>query len=569
MSSFNYSPNINTRSTGCFYCLVLLAFILAGQPVSAQNTLGLISKRTGKSFPGYNLIYPHNQPHVYLLDSCGQLVHTWEDEVEYRPGNTAYILENGNLVKTKRLNSSPVTDPIWAGGGGAIVEIRDWDNQLLSSFELNNALFRLHHDIAPLPNGNILMIAWAKKSYEEAVAAGRDPDLLPQNELWSEAVLEWDPVLDSIVWEWHVWDHLIQDHDPTQANYGKVSEHPGLIDINYDEHDGHPDWLHINSIDYNPVLDQFVLSVPYFNEFWIVDHSTTVEEAKGSSGGRSGKGGDLLFRWGNPLAYGRGDAANKKLFFQHDVHWAEPSAQEGTPYYGRIAVFNNQVGEGLSTADVLNTGYDQDTDTYPFDGTVFGDSDFERTVVHPTGDIRSVSDGLSSVQILPNGNWLICSGRWGYTYELDPEGKIVWEYVTPIKAGQPATQGDTLRVVQNMTFRLTRYFMDFPGFAGRDLSPAGYLELNPNPNFCSMVTSTSATFQPGINIFPNPVSGQLTIEGLSSGRHEFRVYNQMGNLVETTFGMGPQQVLDTADWPSGLYFLRIDGGPARKLVVLR
>lgn len=543
-----------------------LFFLFSLFPLFAQNTLGLISNQALQSFPGYNLIYPHNQSNVYLLDNCGQIVHSWEGQSDDQPGNTAYVLENGNLVKTKR-NSNPNADPIWAGGGGAFVEIRNWENQLLHLFELNDSLFRLHHDIAPMPNGNILMIAWASKTYAEAVEAGRDTNLLAQKKLWSEVVLEWNPEGDSIVWEWHVWDHLVQDYDPQKANYGSVAGRPELINLNYDEHNGHPDWLHINAIDYNPVLDQIALSVPYFNELWIIDHSTTTEEATSHSGGNSDKGGDLLFRWGNPLAYEKGDSTYKKLFFQHDVHWVEPGATKGSPNYSRLALFNNRVGINLSTANVLNTGFDEESNAYSFDGIRYGPSGFERTASHPGSDIRSASAGLSSAQVLPNDNFLICSGRWGYTYELTPDDKIVWEYVTPISRGQKANQGDTLSITENLTFRLKRYPLDYAGFIGRDLSPKGYLELNPNVDFCNVLTSVSPTPDNDIKLFPNPVSKQLIVEGLHPGQYQIHVYDQWGRLVETFTGRGFQKIIDTSLWHNGLYFIRINEHPARKVVV--
>ncbi|RME02510.1 MAG: hypothetical protein D6816_11045, partial [Bacteroidetes bacterium] len=188
--------------------LLTLLILLAVQLVIAQRTVGLLSYEPSKSFDGYNLLYPHNQPNVYLLDNCGEIVHVWEDDASFRPGNTAYILPDGRLVKTKR-PAAVAGNPIWAGGGGGIVEIRDWDNNLLWSFELNDSLYRLHHDIQPMPNGNILMIAWESHTIEDLLDAGMDTSTLINGKLWSDMVIEVDPELDSIVWEWHAWDHLI------------------------------------------------------------------------------------------------------------------------------------------------------------------------------------------------------------------------------------------------------------------------------------------------------------------------------------------------------------------------
>src|SRR5262249_49350584 len=104
-----------------------------------------------------------------------------------------------------------------------------WDYPLLSDKQLS------HHDVCKLPNGNVLMVVWEKKNKDEATAAGRKKDLVSTFVL-PDSVLEVKPTgktTGEVVWEWHLWDHLVQDHDPAKANYGDVAAHPELVDVNY------------------------------------------------------------------------------------------------------------------------------------------------------------------------------------------------------------------------------------------------------------------------------------------------------------------------------------------------
>lgn len=539
--------------------------------VTAQNTVGLLSYEPAESFEGYNIIFPHNQPNVYLLDACGEIAHLWEDDVDFRPGNTAYLRPDGTLVKTKR-GANVTQDRIWAGGGGGIIEIRDWDNELVWTYTLNNDKFRLHHDIAPMPNGNILALAWELKTREESIAAGRDSALMAQDEVWSEYVFEIDPATDEIVWEWHVWDHLIQDFDATKDNFGVVADHPELIDINYDTHDGHPDWLHINAIDYSFVRDQVLLSVPYFDEIWIVDHTTDTDAASGSTGGFSNRGGDLMYRWGNPQTYDNGTDDDRQLFFQHDAHFIDDFVNGSNQYYNNIGVFNNMAGSDFSTANIIRPQWDMYTWSYEANqgSGQFLPSDFEVTITHPESPQKMYSTGLSSVQLLPNDNFLITVGRFGYSFELSPDNEIVWEYKTPLIGGAAATQGDSLSINNNLTFRMDRLPIDYPAFDGRDLTSKGWIELEPDSILCDQLLDVVVfmdEFQ--LSVFPNPTSEYLIVDWDAGMYTEMEIYNSKAERVSTLMRSGGRTYLDVADWTPGTYYIQIDRQIAARFVVAK
>ena len=545
-----------------FLLLPLLSF--------SQNTLGLLSIDGDQTLYGFNLIYPHNQPHVYLLDNCGRIVHRWEDDDSFRPGNTAYLLEDGKLIKTKR-PASVAGNPIWAGGGGATVEIRDWDNTLLWSFTLNDSTHRLHHDIEPMPNGNILMIVWEKKSLEEVVAAGRDTSNIPDGELWPDYIIEVKPIgTDSaeIVWEWHVWDHLIQDFDSTKANFGIVSDHPERVDINWDTSEGIADWMHTNAIDYESDLDQIVLSVPTFNEIWIIDHSTSAEEAASHTGGFSGVGGDLMYRWGNPLAYKAGDSADQTLFYQHDIHWADLELDGSHPHKGKLVVFNNRVGEDYSTVNIFNPVFDTYEWEYTMTGNRWGPEFFDWTYQTPDSTTM-YSSGLSSVQLLPNENTFICVGRKGYSFEINPAGEVVWEYITPLINGNPVSQGTNIPLNGNLTFQMKRYSTDYPAFLGKDLSPKGFIETNPDTSFCSPAVAISAEANdPKIQIYPNPAREFLVLERAGSEIKKCNVFDLQGRKIFETIWEGERLIIETKAWADGIYMLRLEDGFREKIMVL-
>ena len=537
----------------------------------AQNTVGLLSYDPMKTLDGYNLMFPHNQPNVYLLNNCGEVVHVWEDDANFRPGNIAYLLEDGTLVKGKR-DATVSDDAIWAGGGGEFLEIRDWDNNLIWQFEMNNDSLRLHHDFTVMPNGNIIAVAWELKTGEEAIQAGRDPEKMAQDKIWSEYIFEIDPTTDEIVWEWHAWDHLIQDFDETKDNFGLVEDHPELIDINYDTRDGHPDWLHINSIDFNQMRNQILVSIPYIDEVWIIDHSTTTELAAGSFGGLSGRGGDLMYRWGNPLVYTRDSSLQQTLFFQHDAHFIDDFIIPSNPDFMAIGVFNNRAGEDFSTVNIFRPQWDMYTWRYAFDEVdtkTYFPTTFSLTATHPEPQ-KLYSTGLSSFQLLPNGNYLITSGRFGYNFEMTPDNEVVWEYKTPFRMGAAATQGDTLTINNNLTFRMKRYPSDYPAFEGKDFSETFYIELEPNETFCDQLLDVEVLEDTyAIDVYPNPANDFLIVEWDAGMYTNLEIYNAVGQRVEKIMRTGGRAYLDISNYNPGLHFILLEGKKVARFIVAK
>ena len=452
----------------------------------ANWTVGLI-QCTNDVSEGYTLFSPMPSSTSYLIDNEGRQVHNWTSPGGHRPGMSAYLLEDGSLLRTANIAQTAIGN--FSGGGTAgKVERISWEGDLLWSYEHSSTEYISHHDIEPMPNGNILMIAWESKTEEEGQQAGRNPAIASDapggsNGVWPDKIVEIQPngtTGGDVVWSWHAWDHLVQDYDPSKDNYGIVAEHPELLDINFVDaagaQAGKADWMHCNGIDYNPQLDQIAISCKNMNEIYIIDHSTTSEEAAGHTGGTYGKGGDFLYRWGNPEAYDAGFSQDKRLFGQHDVQWIE----EGRPGEGSLIVYNNGVNRAgtYSSVDVITPVF--------LDGEYQLDAD-NRFLPNSTSwswnqGADMYSGFVSGAERLPNGNTLIAHGTHGTLYEVTLEGEIVWTYINPVSNQGTIAQGDLLpdgnqaNSKANPLFRARKHTTDHPAFAGRDLTPSTYIE---------------------------------------------------------------------------------------------
>jgi hypothetical protein len=408
-----------------FVILIIILFIGVGIIPLIDGAFSLEKNNSyfdHETFQGRILFSPMNSKKTYLIDKNGEVNHTWQSN--YIPGFSVYMLENNTILRTAR---PTIEGPL--GAGGRIQKITN-DGTVIWDFSYDTENYLTHHDIEPLPNGNVLMLAWDIRSKYEAISAGKNPFDIPSNEIFCDHIIEvmpTGPTSGEIIWEWDAWDHIIQDYDSTKDNYGVVANHPELIDINFVQNE--IDWFHSNSIDYNEEFDQILISVRNFGEIWVIDHSTTTGEAAGHTGGNSGRGGDLLYRWGNPQTYRAGTIADQKLFMQHDAQWIKPDY----PGDGNILVFNNGVGrpEGqYSSVDEIVPPVDNEGNYYLESGSKYDPEDpiWIYTAPIPTDFYANY---ISGAERLINGNTLICDGPAGIFFEVTSEKETVWLYENP------------------------------------------------------------------------------------------------------------------------------------------
>lgn len=341
---------------------------------------------------------------VFLMDKTGTIVQNWE--MEYGLGNDCTLLDNGQLLAMLKDADAKIT----FGGYGGIIRILNKDSSVAKEIKYSSENQIAHHDIEMLPSGNLLFLVWEKITAATALENGFNTE----RELFPEALIEIDPNTNETVWAWHSMDHLVQDLDDTKLNFGNISENFRKIDINYEEReedkiDG--DIMHSNGITYDIENDIIFMSVNNFSEVWAIDHSTTMEEAKSSSGGNFGYGGDLLYRFGNPTAYQNTNGT--RLFY--NMHNPNLINQNQS-----MLVYANQ--NNISQSEVFE--FDLNSLTLALDTN--NEPIINWSYTNPDLYSRIVSSAIRQ----KNGNTLITDSDTGII-EVSSDGNIVWEFKGP------------------------------------------------------------------------------------------------------------------------------------------
>lgn len=543
---------------------ILFLWLIATTPLHAfgQNTVGTLQMTAGLQ-EGYILFSPSGSTSTYLIDRCGRVMNQWEADA--RPGLSTYFMENGDLLRTHKMLSGTFI----AGGIGGGIDRFNWDGELIWSDTIANDTLHLHHDIEPLPNGNVLAIAWEKITSEEAIARGRNPDFTPDF-IWVTRLLELHPIYPSgseVVWSWSPWDHLIQDTDPELPNFGNPSDYPHRFDVNHAAstffsgpglgQNAASDWLHVNSVDYHAQRDEIILSSRNWNEIWIIDHSTSEEEAASSAGGNSGKGGQILWRWGNPEAYSRGDSSDQVFFGQHDAQFILHGTS--TP---QVAVFNNGLYSpdgNFSFVHRLNLPLDASGGYIePEWGEAF--LPIAPAWTHPPEpDSTIFSRNISGYHPYAPDHNLICIGSQGRFLDVSDSHEILWEYTSPINGfDEPVEQG--VIPFGNDVFRSTWIPYNHPGFSGLELIPGNPIELNPSIDACLALDAGPTPSDDLIfDIWPIPADDFINMQLPNSfldGRATLVIFSVDGRMMHRS-SITQELQIETGHWPAGVYIASV------------
>lgn len=480
-------------------------------------------------FDGYALYNTNNSTTARLINSSQQIAYTWNC-----PSTYSYAMAmkaNGNLVRTAVNSSNQINT---AAVSGLVQELNP-QGQVVWSFTYSSADYVTHHDMCLMPNGNVLLLAYVRKTLSELQALGYSGT----SAKYPSRIIEIQPSGSTaqIVWQWEMADRFIQYADASKPNYLPIAEHPERMNINVavSTQGGGPgggiDWFHENGIDYNAELDQIVFSSRYLSEIFIIDHSTTTAEAAGHTGGNGGRGGDFLFRWGKPANYGVTGTQTIPAAV-HDAKWA----RSDSPKAGWLMFINNN-GGGNSTTTVDAINPERDGYNYPWTpGTVWGPTTYgwRHTCL-------AFSSGQSAAEIMPNGD-VFCAISGQYMYEVNSSGTTVWQYnAGPQKA--------------------FRYTCDFPGIISLLNDPCGI----------TTVLEDSAGSEAAWRIYPNPARQSASLAGVDMETvRAFVVSDANGREVKRVL---PDWTIDVSDLPEGVYHVRMEHitgeRQVRRLVVAR
>lgn len=408
---------------------------------------------------------------AYIINSDADVLHHWDNSSITSPETAPGYLTPDGLFLRGILSDSAKTNG-WPVGKWGILQLVDWDGNIVWEYDGSDETECYHHDAELLPNGNIIVSAFHR--YDPPDAGTEFGWNFPsQTKLFIDVLYEIKPNLNDgsteIVWQWRWIDHVVQDLNPALTNYvDSVADHPEKIDLHFYDSSSVPmpillgSHSHIDSIDYNPVRDEILISSATYNEIYVIDHSTTIAEAASSTGGNRGKGGDILYRWGNPQTYGYG-GGDTNIYAswwwtdtQHDARWLWDGSGNITIHNNRSKTDPKPTGRLNSWSQVLEIEVPYDGEGYAYtSGIPFGPSAPTVLAEYTNANNNVLNSTFSGGgQKLANGHIFSTSAAKFWLGENDENGNIVWDFALT-----------NLHAAGGQVFKAQKYPLEYTGLS--------------------------------------------------------------------------------------------------------
>jgi outer membrane protein assembly factor BamB len=396
--------------------------------------------RPDKTWSGYTILDTPEEQGAVLIDMNGNTLRQWK---ELAASPAPFRILPGGYVMGGDRPREPHQESI------ALVEL-DWNGKEVWRFDHTEQVqtkdgktvwaARQHHDWQREGSP----VGYFAPGAEPLATSGRTLILTHKNVTKPEItdkLLEDDHIIEvswsgKILWDWLASDHIDElgfSEDARNAIYRSVP-------LNKDR--GSADWLHMNAMSYVGPNHWFEAGDERFNPENILFSSRNANII-----GIIDRSGAIVWRLGPDYRQSEAQAKIGQLIGQHDPH----IIPEGLPGAGNLLVFDNGGAAGYGFANPAAPAGQDSLRRFNSRVLEINPVTLEKVweySIPGTEQFRFFSQYVSAAQRLPNGNTMITEGADGRIFELDPEGEIVWEYVSPY-FGSKVTN-------RNMMFRAYR-----------------------------------------------------------------------------------------------------------------
>ena len=371
------------------------------------------------------------------------------------PHGAILIDMNGNVVKQwKQISSVPSPFRILPGGhiiGGdeprnphqeaiALLQL-DWDGNEVWRFDQMEQVTTEQNETGELTTKNTV---WSSRQHHDWQREGNPvgyyaPNMEPKSEAAKTLILahknvtvpeispkrleddyiyeiNWD---GEIIWEWLASDHVDE--------FGFSEEERNAIhrSVQWNENRQSADWLHINSASYVGENKWYDSGDERFHPSNVI-----ISAREANITAIINRNGKIIWQIGPDFSKTKEQAELGQIIGQHNPH----IIPKGLPGAGNMLVFDNggSGGYGFSNpaapegVSAIRRDYSRVIEFNPITLEIIWEYS-----IGATEKFRFFSHYVSNAQRLPNGNTFVNEGSDGRLFELTPDKKIVWEYMSP------------------------------------------------------------------------------------------------------------------------------------------